>query len=154
LVCVVQPGSVGWVGVRAAAPAAARRIDPGIYGAEEDVRRVVAGVRTVRRLAGLAPLRDLLVAERAPGPAVADEDLAAAVRAMPLNYHHPVGTCRMGPDGDPGAVLDATGRVRGVEGLFVIDAAAMPVSPRATTHLPVVMLAERAAAVNWTTKNE
>ena len=59
---------------------------------------------------------------------------------------HAVGTCRMGSDDDPLAVVDTRGRVLGYDGLLVCDASVMPRVPRANTHLPTVMLAERIAA--------
>jgi choline dehydrogenase len=62
-------------------------------------------------------------------------------------YQHPVGTCRMGPPDDPHAVVDPSGRVRGLEGLGVADASVMPAIPRANTHLPTLMLAERLATL-------
>lgn len=149
VVCLVQPRSRGSVRLRSADVADPPLIDLGIYRHEEDVRRVAHGVRAARRVAEQPPLRDLLVRERRPGPGVAGAELEAAIRAMPLNYHHPVGTCRMGPPEDTDAVVDEHCRVRGIANLAVIDASVMPVSPRATTHLPTLALAERAVALNW-----
>jgi choline dehydrogenase len=60
---------------------------------------------------------------------------------------HPVGTCAIGPDSDPLAVLDASCRVGGVAGLSVVDASAMPVIPSGNTCLPTMMVAERAASL-------
>ena len=68
------------------------------------------------------------------------------MREKARTYFHPVGTCRMGPHADAGAVVDARGRVHGVEGLFVADASIMPTIPAANTNLPTFMLAERCAA--------
>jgi choline dehydrogenase len=62
-------------------------------------------------------------------------------------YHHPVGTCTMGPHPEAGAVDDATGRVHGVDGMWVADASTMPDIPSANPHLATLMLAERIA--NW-----
>lgn len=102
-----------------------------------------------RRLAGAPALRDLLTEELRPGPEVRDADLEDAVRAFPAIYNHPVGSCRMGTADDSGAVVDTHCRLHEVEGLLVIDASVMSVSPRSTTHLPTLMLAERAVALNW-----
>jgi len=57
--------------------------------------------------------------------------------------YHPVGTARMGPEGDAGAVVDQRGRVRGVDGLAVVDASIMPNVPRANTNLTCIMIGER-----------
>ena len=62
-------------------------------------------------------------------------------------YHHPVGTCRMGPPGDPDAVVDHAGRVHGMAGLRVVDASIMPSIPAANTNLPTMMVAERVASL-------
>jgi choline dehydrogenase len=59
--------------------------------------------------------------------------------------YHPVGTCKMGAEGDPMAVVDAECRVRGVEALRVIDASVFPTTPRGNTNAPTIALAERAA---------
>ena len=71
---------------------------------------------------------------------------AEELRRNSLHYFHPVGTCKMGPASDPEAVVDATGRIYGVEGLYVVDASIMPTVPRANTNLPTLMLAERIVA--------
>ena len=73
------------------------------------------------------------------------EALAAYVRQTVDHYVHPVGTARMGPAGDPGAVVDEHGRVHGVAGLRVADASVMPTIPRANTNLACIMIGERIA---------
>ena len=102
-------------------------------------------------LDGPAPLRDLLMRTAVcPGAEldalVADDaGLEAWLRANITGFFHPVGTCRMGAADDPGAVVDTTGRVRGVAGLRVADASVMPVIVRATTNLTAIMTAEKMA---------
>jgi choline dehydrogenase len=146
---LLQPRSRGSVRLRSADLADPPVIDLGLYRSPEDVLRIAYGVRLARRLANHAALRDLLAGELQPGVDVADADVEDAVLTGPAIYNHPVGTCRMGPPGDPSAVVDGSCRVHGTEDLLVIDAAVFPVSPRATTHLPTMMLAERAVALNW-----
>jgi choline dehydrogenase-like flavoprotein len=105
-------------------------------------------VRLVRRIARQAPLAPFIAAEIAPGIDVDDDAaLDAYARATVVTAHHPCGTCRMGPDGDPGAVLDAELRVRGIDGLRVIDASSMPSIVGGNINATVVALAERGAAL-------
>jgi 5-(hydroxymethyl)furfural/furfural oxidase len=75
-----------------------------------------------------------------------DERLAEHVRTNVAGTFHVCGTCRMGPSDDPQAVVDANGRVYGVEGLRVADASVMPTVPRGNTNIPTIMVAEKIAA--------
>jgi len=97
----------------------------------------------VRRLCASSDLSPIIAMERVPGP---DGDLEDWIRASVGGYWHPVGTCRMGPATDDGAVVDASGRVFGVEGLLVADASIFPTLPRANTNLPTMAAAEYIAA--------
>jgi 5-(hydroxymethyl)furfural/furfural oxidase len=72
--------------------------------------------------------------------------LAEHIRQNVAGMFHPVGTCRMGAAGDRDAVVDPTGRVRGVGALRVVDASIMPTLPRGNTNIPTIMLAEKIAA--------
>ncbi|HTV26300.1 MAG TPA: GMC oxidoreductase, partial [Xanthobacteraceae bacterium] len=74
-----------------------------------------------------------------------DDALAEHIRQNVAGTFHPVGTCRMGAANDPAAVTDSAGRVRGIEGLRVIDASIMPTLPRGNTNIPTVMVAEKLA---------
>ncbi|WP_214409198.1 GMC family oxidoreductase [Sphaerisporangium fuscum] len=90
------------------------------------------------RSAPLAPLLGRPLDAFSGNPGAGD----AAMLTTSAHYWHPVGTCAIGPDPATGAVVDATGRVHGTENVWVIDASAVPVIPRATTNLPVIALAE------------
>jgi choline dehydrogenase len=93
-----------------------------------------------------------LLREIAAGPGmrrVLGRELEVSTRID--SYWHPVGTCRMGPAGDPDAVVDPRGRVHGLEGCYVADCAVIPFIPRATTMLPAVVVAERVAELLLTT---
>ena len=81
-------------------------------------------------------------------PRFADGDIsaiAASIASRVDTYHHPAGTCHMGPDPGDGAVVDARGRVHGIDHLQVADASIMPAIPSANTNLPTIMIAERVA---------
>jgi 5-(hydroxymethyl)furfural/furfural oxidase len=75
-----------------------------------------------------------------------DDALAEHIRQNVAGTFHPVGTCRMGDPNDPAVVTDPAGRVRGIEGLRVIDASIMPTLPRGNTNIPTIMVAEKLAA--------
>ena len=83
-----------------------------------------------------------------PGPAFqSDAQLLEAAGRIGTTIFHPVGTCKMGRDGDPTAVVDTSFRVRGVERLRVIDASIMPTITSGNTNSPTLMIAERAAGI-------
>jgi choline dehydrogenase len=150
-VSVVKPHSRGYVRLRSADPMAPPRIVPAHLTDACDLRRTVHAVREARRLGRQAPLAELIAGpELAPGAAIADTDtlaLGSALRARVQTYHHPVGTCRMGPEPSAGAVVGPAGDVHGITHLRVADASIMPDVPAANTNLPVIMVAERLAAL-------
>jgi choline dehydrogenase len=90
-------------------------------------------------VARAAPLAEVLT----PWPHLDDPD---HVLRTVETFHHPVGSCRMGRDDDPDAVVDAQGRVRGLAGLWIMDASVIARVPSANTHLAVIALAERLCA--------
>lgn len=148
---VAKPASRGSVKIRSADPDIPPAIDPGFFTESRDIGTMLEAVRVARRLAGTPPLNALSFMEISPGPEVRGTTrLTAAVLSGFDTFHHPVGTCKMGPDADGMAVVDARGKVRGAEGLYVVDASIMPDIPAGPTALPVIMVAERCAA--WLTE--
>jgi choline dehydrogenase len=145
---LLKPLSRGWLGLRSADPSVAPCIDPGYFSQPADLPRMILAVRLARRLAQLPPLSHLVLDEVFPGASIGDTDvdLATVIRAGVESYHHPVGTCRMGPVHETTAVVDQYGAVHSVDGLWVIDASIMPTIPAGNTHLPTLMVAERCAA--------
>ena len=110
----------------------------------DDVDSLVAGVKLARAMAASPPLAGTVVRELKPGPEFAsDEDVEESVRRRVELLYHPVGTCAMGTG--ESAVLDPELRVRGLEGLRVVDASVMPSIPGGNTNAPTIMIAERAA---------
>jgi choline dehydrogenase len=143
-VCQLRPTSRGCVRLRSADPLAAPAMHANYLATDEDRRCALAGVRLARRIASTGAMRPYVRAEYRPGPAaVTDDDLLEFCRQWGATIFHPVGTCRMGDDAT--AVVDARLRVRGVEGLRVVDASIMPTICSGNTAAPVVMIAEKAS---------
>jgi choline dehydrogenase len=141
--------SRGSVRLRSADPADPPRIDIAHLRHPEDMTRMIEATWHARRLSRTPPLAGFVTgAELAPGPAISDDDtagLARSVRQRAGSYHHPVGTCAMGPHPGDGAVVDARGAVHGIDGLRVADASVMPAIPAANTNLTTIVIAERIA---------
>ncbi|HET6831058.1 MAG TPA: GMC family oxidoreductase N-terminal domain-containing protein [Solirubrobacterales bacterium] len=111
---------------------------------QADVDALVWGVKLARELVATAPLAAAAGREIYPGPAHDDDEaLAADARRRVELLYHPTGTCRMG--GDSESVVDPELRVRGVEGLRVVDASVMPTITRGNTNAPTIMIAEKGA---------
>jgi choline dehydrogenase len=140
-VVLLQPQSRGTVTTRSPDPAVAPIIDAGYLTAPADLERLVAGVAQSQTLLATSALGRHVTRPMMPGPD--ENDLAEYVRANAETLYHPAGTCRMGADDD--SVVDPELRVRGVDGLRVVDASVMPTIIRGHTHAPTVMIAERAA---------
>jgi choline dehydrogenase-like flavoprotein len=141
-----RPASRGWVRVRSADPFAAPVIQPNYLAEESDRRVLLAGMKLARRLLRTEPLRPYYDYEDFPGEKVdTDEELLDAARQRGTTTFHPAGTCRMGPAGDPLAVVDDQLRVHGLEGLRVIDASIMPTMLSANLNAATLMLADKAS---------
>ena len=141
--------SRGSVRLRSADPADPPRIDIAHLRHPEDMTRMIEATRHARRLSRTPPLAGFVTgAELAPGPAISDDNtagLARSIRERAGSYHHPVGTCAMGPRPGDGAVVDARGAVHGIDRLWVADASVMPAIPAANTNLTAIVIAERIA---------
>jgi len=144
--CLLRPRARGSVRLASADPDARPLVDCNFFGHPEDLRLTIASIRVARQLLDTEPVASKIARELLPGDKlVADERLAQfCARTVKTNYH-PVGTARMGPSHDPLAVLDNRMRVKSVEGLRVIDCAAMPFIPSGNTNAPAMALGSRAA---------
>jgi choline dehydrogenase len=146
---LLSPTSRGWVRLVSKDPTAAPRIHLGHLTEGDDVERAVDAVVESRRIAHTAPLAGVATGpELSPGAQLRSDDrsaLAAWARSTVATFHHPVGTCAMGPDPDAGAVTDPRGSVHGITGLTVADASIFPRIPTANTNLPTIMVAEHLA---------
>jgi choline dehydrogenase len=141
--CVLKPRSRGYVAVGSPDPTAKPIIVHNYYDDPEDLRTAIDGVRTVMEIARRSPLAECITGELFAPASDSDADIEDHVRHTTQTLYHPVGSCRMGSDAT--SVVDSELRVRGVEGLRVVDASVMPTVPRGNTNAPTIALAERAA---------
>lgn len=140
----IQPGSVGTVKIRSSDPMVAPAIDPKYFSDPDDLRVLRDGIRITREIIGQKAYDGFRGSEYAPGTAASsDAALDAYIRTEANTLYHPVGTCKMGSDDM--AVVDAALRIRGIDGLRVIDASIMPNITSGNTNFPAMMIAEKGA---------
>jgi choline dehydrogenase len=145
-VCNLNPSSRGQVHIRSPRPEDAPRIQPNYLATEGDRLIAANSLRLTRHIAAMPALARYQPREVRPGVQYqSDEELARLAGDIGTTIFHPVGTCRMGRAGEPGAVVDPQLRVQGVAGLTVADASVMPRITSGNTNSPTLMIAERAA---------
>jgi choline dehydrogenase len=143
-VCDLLPKSRGRISLASPDPLAAPRIAANYLSHPYDLPTLLAGLKLARRIVQAPALAHHIRSETLPGQHVmTNNQLESDIRARAETIYHPVGTCRMGTD--PASVTDPQGRVRGVEGLRVIDAALMPQIIAGNTNAPTLMIAETIA---------
>ncbi|MEQ9123277.1 MAG: GMC oxidoreductase, partial [Alphaproteobacteria bacterium] len=107
---------------------------------------LIGGMRVARQVGEANALAKYRASEMYPGDGVAsDEALLDYARATGATTYHVMGTCKMGTDQDPMAVVDDRLRLRGLDGLRVVDASVMPTMPSGNINAPVIMVAEKGA---------
>jgi choline dehydrogenase len=147
-VSLVRPQARGEIRLRSHDPLTPPIIRARYLQAAADIEAVVSGARLARALGTAAAYDSLRGEETEPGPQVSTAaDLEHFARRAADTIYHAAGTCRMGPSSDPTAVVDATLRVRGVEGLRVADASIMPEVVNATTHAACVVIGDKCATL-------
>ena len=145
-VCNLNPTSRGSVRIRSARFEDAPAIAPNYLSTPEDRKVAADSLRVTRRIVAQPALAKYQPQEWKPGLQYqSDEELARLAGDIATTIFHPVGTTKMGRDDDPTAVLDSRLRVRGIAGLRVVDAGAMPTITSGNTNSPVLMMAEKAA---------
>ncbi len=145
-VCNLNPTSRGTVHIKTPRFEDAPAIAPNYLSTDEDRKVAADSLRVTRRIVQQPAMAKYQPEEFKPGPQYqTDEELARLAGDIASTIFHPVGTTRMGREDDEMAVLNARLQVRGVAGLRVVDAGAMPTITSGNTNSPTLMMAERAA---------
>lgn len=140
-VCDLLPKSRGRIGLVSRDPLAPPRIEANYLSHPDDMGVLLNGLKIARRVLEAPSMKRHIKAELLPGPAAQTDDaLIADIRTRAETIYHPVGSCRMGKDAS--SVVDPEARVRGVEGLRVVDASIMPSIIAGNTNAPTMMIAE------------
>ncbi|MHB8948826.1 MAG: GMC family oxidoreductase [Rhodoferax sp.] len=143
-VCLLRPRSRGNLKLASKDPLDAPLIDPNFLGDRDDMERLLRGFTLARRILAQPALATLGGQEQASSRrAETHAQIEQFIRDHAGSGQHPVGSCRMGRG--PLDVVDAQLRVRGLQGLRVVDASIMPSVVSGNTHAPVIMIAEKAA---------
>ncbi len=147
--CNLRPTSRGTVRLTSTEMDAAPEIAPNYLSTDQDRRIAADAIRLTRKLMRQPALAQFRPEEFRPGPAVGDgvAELNHAAGDLGTTIFHPVGTAKMGLASDATAVVDERLRVRGLEGLRVIDASVMPTIPSGNTNTPTIMIAAKGAAM-------
>ncbi|MGE3915474.1 MAG: GMC family oxidoreductase, partial [Hyphomicrobiaceae bacterium] len=144
--CVCRPHSRGEIRLRDSEGRFPPRIQANYMTHDEDWRMMLAGWRIARQIADTEPYKSLIDEQYMPGPEVrTDDDFKEYVRNNASTVYHPCGTCRMGSD--ERAVTSPDLKVRGLEGLRVVDASVMPMVPSSNIHPATIMVAEKASDI-------
>ncbi|ANL36097.1 GMC family oxidoreductase [Rhizobium phaseoli] len=146
--CLLRPKARGSVRLRSANPAEQPLVDCNFFGDPDDLRLTLASLKTARRLLETEPFKSKIAEEILPGRLLQDDAslVKFAGQTVKTNYH-PSGSLRMGPATDPTSVVDGRLRVRGVDGLRVIDCSIIPFIPSGNTNAPAMAIGSKAASM-------
>jgi choline dehydrogenase len=140
----LRPESRGSLRIKSADPTVPPEIRINYLATETDRAAFIDGIKILRKILSAPALRPFTVEEVDPGAKVlSDEELLNYCRRTGSTVYHPTSTCRMG--NDPLAVVDQRLKVRGIEGLRVVDASIMPDLMSGNTNAPTIMIAEKAS---------
>ncbi len=144
-VVLLRPESRGSVELVSSEPSVAPSIRQNFLSASRDLPNLRTAVSRIREIAWQKEMKAFVSKEIAPGSSASAADIEHHIRSTAITVHHPLGTCKMGAVSDEDAVVDQELRVRGIEGLRVIDASVMPDLVGSNINAPVIMIAEKAA---------
>ncbi|MEE2733622.1 MAG: GMC family oxidoreductase N-terminal domain-containing protein [Pseudomonadota bacterium] len=141
-VCLLRPRSKGSVGLLSKDPEQPPMIDPAFLADPQDLEDMVEAYKMTRRLMNAPAISRWISEDPFTADVHSDDDIRAILRQRVDTVYHPVGSCKMGVDDL--AVVDPELKVRGIEGLRVVDASIMPTLIGGNTNAPAIMIAEKA----------
>lgn len=145
-ICCLYPKSRGEISLHSADPSHPALIDPKYLEHDDDKKVMIDGVKKAREILATKEFEQYNSREIGPGPeAQSDEEILAFIRKRAETIYHPIGTCKMGNVEDSTTVVDPQLRVKGIQGLRVVDASVMPTLVGGNTNAPTIMIAEKAA---------
>ena len=142
-ICHMAPRSRGWMRITSLSPEDAPTIETNYLTDEggRDAAALVYALKIFRTVMQAPPMSSLNKRELEPwAPLQTEEEIVAQLKQSIANYSHASGTCKMGPESDPGSVVDARGKVYGMDNLYVADASIIPVIPLANTNLTSMLI--------------
>lgn len=140
----LRPASRGSIHISSKDPTADPIINPNYMGEEVDRAHMLEALRLIRKVMSQKAIAPYVARETRPGPEVADDDgLLTYIKTSGQTSWHPIGTCKMGAD--ERSVVSPDLKVRGIEGLRVIDSSIMPTMPSSNTNVASIMIGEKGA---------
>lgn len=155
-VTLVRPKSRGQVKLASTNPADGLHIDARYFSHPDDMPALISGTQQAMKIMNAAPLAPIRGELMFPLDANSPKDIERQIQTFGDTEYHPCGTCKMGPQTDPDAVVDERLRVHGIAGLRVVDASIMPTITTGNTNAPTIMIGEKAADMiraDWQTHN-
>jgi len=146
--CVIElPAGAGFVRLNSADPAVQPKFDYRYFSHPEDMRRMRDGIRLAVKMLETDAYKDVSDGRVTPTEGILTDDdaLDLWIRQTVGSARHVSGTCKIGPDSDPMAVVDQQCRVKGLQGLWIADSSVMPQVPRANANATAIMIGERVA---------
>jgi len=146
--CVIElPAGAGFVRLNSADPAVQPKFDYRYFSHPEDMRRMRDGIRLAVKMLETDAYKDVSDGRVTPTEGILTDDdaLDLWIRQTVGSARHVSGTCKIGPDSDPMAVVDQQCRVKGFQGLWIADSSVMPQVPRANANATAIMIGERVA---------
>ena len=146
--CIMNPKARGDVKLSSGNPLDLPLINPNFFSNKDDLNLMVDSVKFARSVVKSKPLSDIVIDETLPGKNIkTDEDLINYCKRTVKTNWHPVGTCKMGKEDDPYAVLNNKLQVYGVEGLRIFDVSMMPKLVSGNTNAPAMAIANNAVNI-------